>query len=210
MTPTPLGVVYAALKDSHGTIKNEKVLRIERLATPDELQEYPEWGISTYRTISEGRPYLRFPIELSLDDFGKAKRGKWSPLLAMYYSICNLNRSEGYMPVNTKCFGISGSKTPFVDSLRTLKNELAKVKDGFFTYCKALNQVVFVESPLNLLVSDNSMASKICCHKGAMTKFYCRKCFATKDDPSLEYDLREQLEIQNTSDLDLQDKGLSR
>jgi hypothetical protein len=205
-----IGIVYAVLKDSNGTITQEKVIMINRLANEEELHEYPDWGVSDYRAKSEGRPYLRFPIELSLDDFGKAKRGKWSPLLAMYYSICNLKRSESYTGFNTKCFAIAGSKTTFVESLRTLIRELAIVKDGFFTFCKTLNRKVFVEAPLNLLVSDNAMASRICCHKGPKTKYYCRKCLATKEDPSQRGNMREPLEIQNTTDAVLNDNGLSR
>jgi hypothetical protein len=203
-----IDVVNTKLQDSTGIMMDVRLKQIERVATTEELETTP-WRKSPFRERSGGRPFLRFPVELSMDDFGKAKRGKWSPLLATYYSVANVPTSSSHAPVNAKCFSISGSKVTFETSLKILKDELKIVTDGFFTYCKAFNQMVFVESKLYIFAGDNAMGSKLCCHKGAMTFFYCRKCLASKEDPSVTGAMRisEDLHLQEPQ---FSAKGLSR
>jgi hypothetical protein len=132
--------------------------------------------VSPWRAVSENLPIVTILLDFNIDDFGKAKRGKWSPITAFYYSCLNFKRTDRFGRGRASLFvAANGYKADLNDILEAWQDQI-KACQGIRCYSPFFKSNVFVEVIPYLFCGDNAMASKMCHHSGASAQCYCRFC----------------------------------
>ena len=141
--------------------------------TTENFDGFPK-SCETRQKFNGRLPELVVPFVWSMDDFGRAKRGKYNPLKAVYFSPIS-------KPGCVRALGILGKTVTFSNCMNFVTEEFNTVK-SFNAYNAALGAVVKCKAMPFMHAGDNCECSKLANHMGPRTEYYCRRCLISKNN----------------------------
>eukprot|EP00733_Pompholyxophrys_punicea_P000537 Pompholyxophrys_punicea_v1_NODE_158_length_3125_cov_4.844300.p1 type:complete len:652 gc:universal NODE_158_length_3125_cov_4.844300:620-2575(+) len=155
---------------------------------------------NSYRTISQGRPYLTCGITLFSDEWGGSKRGVYNKFESVYSTLSFLPRR--YRNLAQFCWHVvSSNVVDFVPLFNASSNMIKQtLQKGFTVFAADLKEQVFVDGDLFAIVADNPRQQDICnCAQSSATS-WCRKCLGKKGDIFSDAPLRDYNQTRATVD----------
>ena len=123
-------------------------------------------------------------IILFSDDFARAKKAKWCPVDALYLAFGNISLEQRFLHENVFVFSIM-DMTSYSDTIQVLQDSIQEFNSMNLDYeFASLNRRFKIKVILQLIACDNPRAMGILNLATGNPTYYCRTCFATKDQYS--------------------------
>ncbi|KAJ3932436.1 MAG: hypothetical protein NXY57DRAFT_894227, partial [Lentinula lateritia] len=132
-----------------------------------------------WRSKSQGKRVVAFPIWLYCDDTSGNVSKKWNKHNSFLFTAAGLPRHLSSKESNIHFLSTSNSAPP-LEMLDGIVEQLLETQaNGVWAWDSQLKDLVLVIPSVLALLGDNPMQSEFACHIGFRGRLFCRNCWAS-------------------------------
>ncbi|KAJ4497274.1 hypothetical protein C8R41DRAFT_760050, partial [Lentinula lateritia] len=182
---------FPEFKRLHLSLKAMDPSKIIGMQSDEDIPaEYAKWTRTNpsfgnkWRTKSNGKQVLAFPIWLYCDDTLGNVSKKWNKHNSFLFTPAGLPRCLAQKEKNVHFLCTSNIAQP-LEMLDGIADQIEKGQtEGIWAWDSQRKDIVLLIPSVHALLGDNPMQSEFSCHIGFMGRLFCRICWASKSESS--------------------------
>ncbi|KAJ3739985.1 hypothetical protein DFH05DRAFT_1406273 [Lentinula detonsa] len=181
---------FPRLRTIYSTLKIEDPSRI--MAEQTSTDDFISWKRTDplvgneWRTKSQGKRVVAFPIWLYCDDTSGNLSKKWNKHNSFLFTAAGLSCHVSSQESNIH-FLCTSNTAPPLEMLDGIVEQLEKAQtEGIWAWDSKYNDLVLVIPSVLALLGDNPMQSELACHIGFLGRLFCRNCWVSGKPESQE------------------------